>query len=158
MPPTFFRQIAERIALAGIVILAGCSQDPSGPATASGLQPIDRSADVKTPTGITIRLFAFDNQSVGVPVPFSTTGAKIMDFTLAAGGGAGGIASSVNISPLPPGSYFVAAQAPAGYEIFQSVCGVSEGSDLVVPDASSVAFVLAKKGWGHCDLTLGALP
>ena len=148
------------MALAGaVIVLAGCSQDPSGPATVSGAQPIDRTADAKTPTGITIRLFAYDAAAAGVAVSFTTSGGgKLTDFTLASAGGTSGIPSSINVSPLAAGSYSVTAHAPAGFAIFQSYCGVSEGSSLVVPDATFVSFVLIKKGWGYCDFTVGAQP
>jgi hypothetical protein len=122
------------------------------------VQPIDRTADLKAPSGITARLFAYDIESVGVPVSFSTTGRKLMDFTLAADGGASGVPSAINIDPLAPGSYTVTARPPAGFQIVQSTCGVSDGSDFVVPDATTVLFNLLKKGWGHCDFTVAVLP
>jgi hypothetical protein len=155
----FFKQVAPRIALAGaIIVLAGCGQDPSGPATASGVAPIEGTADVKPPSGITVRLFANDAASAAAAVAFIVSGDKRTDFTLAADGGAKGIPSSINIHPLPAGNYILTLQAPAGFEVFQSVCGASDGSSIFVANVDLTYFTLAKRGWGYCDFTIGPLP
>ena len=154
-----FRQVAERIALAGaIVILAGCGQDPTGPTTASGVTAVDRSADLKATTGITIRVFAFDGASVGVPVTFSVTGGRKPEaFTLPTGG-VGSDPSSINLAPLAPATYTLTAEVPAGFDFFESTCGASDGSTVFVASIDLVVWELAKKGSGFCDITIGSLP
>ena len=155
MPPTS----AARIALAAaFVLLAGCGQDPSGPTAAAGAASIDRTADAKMPTGITIRLFAYDAESVGVPVTFSLSGGrKPGDFTLATGG-VGTDPSVINLAPLTPDNYTLSATVPAGFDFFESTCGASDGSTVFVAAIDLVFWELAKKGSGFCDITIGALP
>ena len=150
---------AARIALAGaIIILAGCGQDPSGPTTAPGVAPIDRTADARPQAGITIRLFADDAAAVGVPMSFTIFGGrKPQDYMLAAGG-VGTNPTSINIFPLAPDTYTFSATLPAGFDFFESNCGASDGSTITVAAVDLVFWELAKRGYGFCDITIGTLP
>lgn len=143
---------------AAVVVMAGCGQDPSGPATSPDLQSVVRTAGAKTPAGITIELEAPDPAAEGVLQPFETFGRKVTDFALVANDRTGTSPSSMTFTHLGAGDYSFQAEPVEGFFISGIFCTTTDGTTVDEPGLQTVTIHLLKKGSARCLFILASSP
>ena len=143
---------------AAVVVMAGCGQDPSGPATSPDAQSVVRTAGAKTPAGITIQLDAPDPTAEEVLQPFETFGRKLTDFALVAGDRTGTTPAFMTFTHLGAGDYSFQAEPVEGFFISGIFCATSDGTTFDEPGLQTVTIHLLKKGSARCLFVLASSP